>query len=171
MSSSTAWWRLVAAREVTTRVRDKTFLISTAVLLLLVLGGIVVGTLVGGGPARYDVAVTDPSGARLAAVTEDQLRALPGEGDSIVEVTEVDQAAAARYAVDAEEVDAALLPTRDGFEIVGRDEVPGDLAAATERVVAAGAAGQRPRGRHDRRNPHRRIDAEPDHDRRRGGVS
>ncbi|MBA3990832.1 MAG: ABC transporter permease [Propionibacteriales bacterium] len=132
MSSSTAWWRLVAAREVTTRVRDKTFLISTAVLLLLVLGGIVVGTLVGGGPARYDVAVTEPSGARLAAVTEDQLRALPGEGDSIVEVTEVDQAAAARYAVDAEEVDAALLPTGDGFEIVGRDEVPGDLAAAAQ---------------------------------------
>ncbi|MBA3310062.1 MAG: hypothetical protein H0U28_08365, partial [Nocardioidaceae bacterium] len=53
MTSSTTWWRLVAAREVTTRLRDKTFLISTAVLLVFVLGGIVAANLIGGRPSSY----------------------------------------------------------------------------------------------------------------------
>jgi len=68
----TAWWRLVAAREVTTRSRDKSFLVSTLVLLVLVVGGIVVGSFVAGRPAAYDVAVTDPadeSAARAAVAT------------------------------------------------------------------------------------------------------
>ncbi|CAN5903486.1 hypothetical protein BH20ACT6_BH20ACT6_18710 [soil metagenome] len=38
-------WRLVAEREIATRIRDKSFLISTAVLLGLVLAGIVVGVV------------------------------------------------------------------------------------------------------------------------------
>ncbi|MBA3989607.1 MAG: ABC transporter permease, partial [Propionibacteriales bacterium] len=62
MSGSTAWWRLVAAREVTTRMRDKTFLISTGVLLLVVAGSIVLTSLLGGRPPSYDVAVTDRAG-------------------------------------------------------------------------------------------------------------
>lgn len=127
MSEPTTWWRLVAAREVTTRVRDKTFLISTAVLVALVFGGIIIGSVVGGRPASYDVAVTDQAGTRLVALTQDQLRAQSGDDEAEVTATEVDDNADARAAVDDEDVDAALLPTRNGFDIVGRDEVPSDL--------------------------------------------
>lgn len=136
MTPSTAWWWLVATREVTTRVRDKTFLIGTVVLMLLVLGGIVVGSLIGGRPAAYDVAVTDAAGARLAAAAQDQLRTQSGEAEATVDVTKVADAASAREAVDNEEVDAAMLPTGDGFEIVGRDEVPVDLSAATRSALS-----------------------------------
>ncbi|MDQ3485687.1 MAG: ABC transporter permease, partial [Actinomycetota bacterium] len=136
MTSSTTWWRLVAAREVTTRLRDKTFLISTAVLLVFVLGGIVAANLIGGRPSSYDVAVTDAAGRELAAGAQVQLRAMSDEAEATVEVTEVDDDDAARTAVDEGEVDVALLPTDDGFEIVGRDEVPADLAAAAQGALS-----------------------------------
>lgn len=136
MSSSAAWWRLVATREVTARVRDKSFLISTAVMLVFVLGGIVVADLIGGRPASYDVAVTDAAGRNLAAATQLQLRTTGDEARATVDVTGVQDAAAARAAVDDGEVDAALLPADDGFEIVGRDEVPADLAAAVQGALS-----------------------------------
>jgi ABC-2 type transport system permease protein len=71
---TTPMWRLVAEREVTTRLRDKTFLVSTAVLLLIVLGGIVVSSIVGGRPPSFDLAVTGQSGSQLAQATEAALR-------------------------------------------------------------------------------------------------
>jgi ABC-2 type transport system permease protein len=46
---STELVRLVAAREVSTRIRDKTFLISSAVILLLVLGVMVFQAVIASG--------------------------------------------------------------------------------------------------------------------------
>jgi ABC-2 type transport system permease protein len=129
-------WRLVAAREVTTRLRDKTFLVSTAVLLLLVLGGIVLSSVVGGRPPAFDVAVTGQSGARLAAGSETQLRALSGEDDARVRVRRLPGAGPAREAVQGERVDAALLPGADGFTLLARDEVPADLSAAVRSALS-----------------------------------
>lgn len=134
--STTQWWRLVAAREITTRVRDKPFLIGTAVLLLLVFGGIVAITLLGGRATSYDLAVTGTEGVQVATAAEDQLREVTGDQVAAVEVTEVADASEARTAVAAEEVDAALLPTSDGFVLVGREEVPADLSAATRSALS-----------------------------------
>jgi len=136
MSTSPAWWRLVAAREITTRLRDKTFLLSTAVLLVLVAGGIIVAATLGGRPASYDVAITDPASTRLVEVTQDRLRAMSGEDEATVTASEVDGAGAARDAAEDEQVDVALLPTDDGFEIVGRDEVPAELSSAAQSALS-----------------------------------
>ena len=136
MSTGVAWWRLVAAREVSTRIRDKVFLISTGVLLALVLGGIVIGGLLGAGAPAYDVAVIDRAGAELVVGTEQQLRAQTGASGAAVTATEVVDEATARAAVDAERVDAALVPTGDGYALVGRDEVPPDLFAAASSALS-----------------------------------
>ncbi len=132
----TAWWRLVAAREVTTRMRDKSFVIGGVVLVVLVVGGIVVGSVLSGRAASYEVAVTDPAGTSLAATAQEQLRTQSGDPDAEVTATEVADEAAARAAVAAEDLDAALLPTADGFALVGRDEVPSDLSAATTSALS-----------------------------------
>jgi ABC-2 type transport system permease protein len=129
-------WRLVAEREVTTRLRDKTFLVSTAVLLLIVLGGIVVSSIVGGRPPTFDLAVTGQSGSQLAQATEAALRAQSGAGDAQVDVRRVAGAEAARAAVQDEQVDAALLPADGGFRILGRDEVPAELSAAVRSALS-----------------------------------
>jgi ABC-2 type transport system permease protein len=46
---SAALVRLVAAREMSTRIRDKTFLITSGVILLLVLGGMAFQVLIASG--------------------------------------------------------------------------------------------------------------------------
>jgi len=52
---------LVAQREITTRLRSKSFLISTGILLLLVLGGIIFGSVTAATPENPRIAVTDAS--------------------------------------------------------------------------------------------------------------
>ncbi len=136
MNTSPQWWRLVAAREVATRIRDKSFVVSTAILLLLVVGGIVAANVIGGGPPSYDVAVTDEAGTRLAAATQDQLRVQSGGDDAQVDVTKAPDVAAARTAVDEADVDAAMVPADNGFTIIGRDEVPAELSSATQSALA-----------------------------------
>lgn len=90
---------MVAEREIMTQVRSKSFVISTAVLLVLVLAGIiltsVLGDRIGGGDTK--VAVVPSTAAVIADV--DGLEAVDAADD-----------AEARALVESEEVSAALLP-------------------------------------------------------------
>ena len=70
----TAWWRLVAEREVTTRVREKSFLIGLGITLVFVVGFFVIAEL-SGGPEEYDVAVVGGQDAALVQQAEDMLAA------------------------------------------------------------------------------------------------
>ncbi|MCW2697502.1 MAG: ABC-type Na+ efflux pump, permease component [Modestobacter sp.] len=103
-NSAAAQVRLVAGREVSTRIRDKGFLIGSAVLILLILGMLVFQVVINsGGP--------DP---RIGVVGGDAAvgQALQAQGEGLgtdVDVVDYDDEAAARSAVAAEEVDAALL--------------------------------------------------------------
>ncbi|MGY2079696.1 ABC transporter permease [Modestobacter sp. SYSU DS0657] len=102
--SPAALVRLVAAREVTTRIRDKNFLIGSAVLIALIVGMLVFQVLInsGGDESRIGVVGGDPA---VTAALEDQGEALGTE----VTVVELDDEAAARTAVEDEDVDGALL--------------------------------------------------------------
>ncbi|MET0432929.1 MAG: ABC transporter permease [Cellulomonas sp.] len=115
---------MVAEREITTQVRSKSFLISTAVLLVLVLGGIiltsVLGDRLGGGDTK--VAVVPETAAVLADV----------DGLEAVEAADPD---AARALVESEEVSAAVLPDDDadnllGVVVVGLDSAPDGVISA-----------------------------------------
>ena len=55
--SSLALVRLVAAREISTRLRDKAFLISSAVILLLVIGSIALQVVLGSQATKEKVGV------------------------------------------------------------------------------------------------------------------
>ncbi|MBW0252639.1 ABC transporter permease [Cellulomonas sp. PS-H5] len=115
---------MVAEREITTQVRSKSFLISTAVLLVLVLGGIiltsVLGDRLGGGDTK--VAVVPETAAVIADV----------DGLEAVEAADPD---AARALVESEEVSAAVLPDDDadnllGVVVVGLDSAPDGVISA-----------------------------------------
>jgi ABC-2 type transport system permease protein len=96
--------RLVAGREISTRIRDKGFLVGSAVLIVLILGMLVFQVAVNSGTDTTRIAVVGGS----AAVTE----ALQAQGDALatdVEVVPYDDEAAARTAVEDGDVDAALL--------------------------------------------------------------
>lgn len=101
---SAALVRLVAAREVSSRIRDKNFVISSAVILLLLLGTM-----------AFQVVLSRAEGTSRVAVAADDGRigpAIEAQGEAVgvdVEVVDVPDEPAARDAVEAEEVDAALV--------------------------------------------------------------
>ena len=96
--------RLVAAREISSRVRDKTFLIGSAFLLVLIVGMLAFQIAVNSG--------TDET--RIGVVGGDQTvtAALQAQGDAFgtdVEVVDLGDEASARRAVEDGDVDGALL--------------------------------------------------------------
>jgi ABC-2 type transport system permease protein len=87
---------LVAQREISTRLRSKSFLISTGILLLLVLGGIIFGSISAATPENPRIAVTD------AALVE-------SIGEQIEEVP-VDSVEEAEQLIRDGDVEAAVVP-------------------------------------------------------------
>jgi ABC-2 type transport system permease protein len=129
---SAALVRLVAAREVSSRIRDKNFVLSSAVILLLLLGTMVFQVVISSGEATSRVAVAADDG-RLGPAIEAQ-----GEAVGVdVEVVDVPDEPAARDAVEAEEVDAALVDgTGPAPELLLVDRDP-----ALEAVVGGAVSG------------------------------
>jgi ABC-2 type transport system permease protein len=138
-TSSTPLWRIVAEREVTTKLRDKTFLGATAFTLVLLVAAFVVTSLVEGRATTYDVAVTTPLGSAAVADAQTSLRA--ASDDTTVKARDAGDPDEAEQMVRDEDVDAALVPSTSGFEIIGGDEVDSDLedalTAGVQRSVLA----------------------------------
>ncbi|MCF6744163.1 ABC transporter permease [Blastococcus sp. KM273128] len=129
---SAALVRLVAGREISARLRDKNFIVSSVVILVVLIGllGFQVAVSSGGESTRIGVV---GSSAGLE-------RALEAQGDALdVDVSIVDLAdeAAARTAVEADEVDGALLAGGAEPELLVRQSAGGSLSA-----VVQGAVGQ-----------------------------
>lgn len=113
---------IVAKREIVTRFLSKSFIISTIITLLFVVGLLVfapkIGDLMNGGGEDQTVAVT-PAAAQVVGE-------IPGF--TVEEVADDD---AARAAVESEEADAAVVESegRLGVTVVGLHEAPGALVS------------------------------------------
>ncbi len=149
-TSASGAWRVVAQRELLVKLRDKVFVGSFVVLLVLSVAGVVAGAVLGGRTSTTELAVV--TGDDRAAAVATTTGALLGP-DEELRVVEVPDAAAAEAAVAAGDVDAALLPaaTGEGLELVGDEEVGGALSSlvpvAAERDAlerGAAAAGTTP---------------------------
>ncbi|GGM56322.1 ABC transporter permease [Dactylosporangium sucinum] len=108
--STAAAIRLVTARELRVKLRDKTFLFSTVFFLLFAIGGTVVPALIGGSASSVAVVAGDPAEAKLR--------------DAGLKVR---VAADPEQLVRAGDVDAAVLP---GPVVVADDEAPSDVVRA-----------------------------------------
>ncbi|MEU4561702.1 ABC transporter permease [Actinoplanes sp. NPDC023936] len=104
--------RLVAGRELRTKLRDKAFLYSTAFFLVIVIGSIVLPAIISGGPDK--VAVAEPAAAAPLRQAE-------------FEVVEVPDTAAAEKLLRDGEVEAAVVP---GPEVLAMEEPPSDVVQA-----------------------------------------
>ncbi|MCY7326425.1 MAG: ABC transporter permease [Microbacteriaceae bacterium] len=112
--------RLVAAREVIARLRSRSFLVSTGILLAIVLGSIVVGGIASANAELPKV-----------AIQRSVINALPdmsGYAQTLVsEVSEVEEL------VRAGEVDAGIVSNSEvsplGITVIGLDSIPPGLLA------------------------------------------
>jgi ABC-2 type transport system permease protein len=130
--------RLVAGREISTRIRDKTFLISSAIILLLVLGGMVFQAVVASGADKVTVGVVGD------AVTLEP--ALVAQGHTVgadVTVKRLDDEAAARRAVTDGDVDGALLDgTGASPRLLVERDAGSSLTATVQGAVSQVAVGR-----------------------------
>ena len=137
MSSSTRTtpvWRIVAEREFTTKIRDKTFIGATIFTLLFLVGFFAIGSFLEGRSDDFDVAVVGSGDTALVQQAEQLLQADSPDGSITVE--EVDDVAAAETLVRDGDVDAALVPGDAGYEVVGDDDVDTSLRVALTTAVA-----------------------------------
>ena len=111
--------RLLVERELREKVRSRAFLLTNAILLVLVLAAVVLPTLLGDdGPDRLRVAAVGEQAEAVAAIAAEQAPTLGYD----MEVTRLDDEQAARDQVLDETVDVALL---DGDRLAAR-EAPSD---------------------------------------------
>jgi ABC-2 type transport system permease protein len=130
--SSASLVRLVAAREISARVRDKNFIISSVVIIVLLLGslGLQVALSSGGDEVRIGVVASD-------AALEQALHAQGGALEVQVTVVDLPDEAAARAAVEDEDVDGALLAGGgQDVELLVRQSAGGSLQAVVQGAVA-----------------------------------
>lgn len=125
---------LVVRREITTRIRERSFLISTAITLLIIAAVVVVPSLFGSDDDSVTVGVVGDT-----AVVEPALQQAARVQDAELTVTRYGDEAAGRAAVEAGDADAVFVGA-------GRVVVESELSGTTEQVVqsayrqAAGAA-------------------------------
>ncbi|HYH26606.1 MAG TPA: ABC transporter permease [Blastococcus sp.] len=129
--SSAGLVRLVAVREIAARIRDKNFLISSAVILVILLGSIGLQVAFGSGEEATRIGVVGDA--------TDLRPALEAQGEPLgVEVTvvELDDEAAARTAIEDGEVDGALLAgdTADP-ELLVEQSAGGSMQAIVQQAV------------------------------------
>jgi ABC-2 type transport system permease protein len=122
-------WQLVALREISTKLRDKTFIGSTLFMLVVVMLAVIVPALLAGNGSPDKVAVVDDAGARIVQ-TADQFN-----GDDALETTRVADRAAAEQAVTSGDVKAALLPAENGFVVLGDAQIDSGLQNALREAV------------------------------------
>lgn len=107
--------RLVAAREIVMRLRSVAFLVSTGILLAIVLGSFVVGTITSS--AQSDIRVAVVEGIDVSGV-------------SGIDAVAVDDRASAEELVLSGDVEAAIVPSDTpplDVTILGDRDVPTDL--------------------------------------------
>lgn len=123
-------WVLIAEREITTKLRDKTFIGSTLVMLLIVAAAVIIPALLAGNGSADRIAVIDDAGAKVV-----QQASTTKGGDGYVVVRVADRPAA-ESSVTSGDVKAALLPGDDGYVVLGDDRVDSGLESALREAAA-----------------------------------
>jgi ABC-2 type transport system permease protein len=136
--TSAALVRLVTAREISARVKDKNFIISSIFIIVLLVGmlGLQVGLNSGGEATRLGVVGGD---AALEEALGDQEFGMGVE----LALVELDDEDAARTAIEDDEIDGALLTDEQGARLLVEQSAGGSMQAVVQGAVAQTAVSER----------------------------
>lgn len=140
-------WRIVARREILVKLRDRNFLISTGITMLLLIASLVVSAFVSGRTETVDIAVTGPGAVQvveLAGKLADN-----ADAKTAFAIHELGDAAAVEQQVRDGDADAGLVPgASNGWQLLGKtgenDTVNTYVSAAAGQLAVqrnAAAAG------------------------------
>ncbi|MEA2557423.1 MAG: type transport system permease protein [Actinomycetota bacterium] len=122
-------WLIVARRDFWVRLRDKGFVISTALTMTVLTVFVLLKAYGGSGAETFRLAIVGERQGMTASELQAQARAA-GATLTFQRFTDAD---AAKTAVQAGTADAALI---DGTELIGNDAVPPPLAAIVETAAS-----------------------------------
>ena len=128
---SAALVRLVAGREMSSRLRDKNFIISSIVIILLLVGSLALQVALNAGEGETRVGVVGEA-AELGPALEAQGEALDVE----VTVTELDDEAAGRRAIEDGDVDGVVVPGDGTPQLLVEQSAGSPLQAVVQGAVA-----------------------------------
>jgi len=123
-------WRLVARRDFSVRLRDKGFLISTAITIAALTVAVLINAYAGGGTPTYDLGLLGEGSAplgRLVALTA------PSQGARIRTQGVANLGAAERFLADGT-LDAVLV---DGRRLLVDEEAPDALTRSVQVAIVA----------------------------------
>lgn len=135
-------WQIVARREIAVRATDKATLIGTAVMLAVIVGVLGFTAWSESREKTYDLAYsTTASQAMVEGIAE---RASDIDEKVRIVPVAVDDADAARHALEEEQADAYLRPATDGWTLVTLEDADSELrdvvSQSVEAIVLAGNA-------------------------------
>ncbi|GGN43402.1 hypothetical protein GCM10012285_24800 [Streptomyces kronopolitis] len=125
-SAAPASWRIVAAREISVRLTNRGFLLSTLVTLALIVSAIGLQLYLADSTGKITVAVADQQGGRIAGQAE-QL-ALRAHQDVEITVRQESSAGQVRESVRSGKAEAGLLSEGGRWDLLG-DTGQNDIAA------------------------------------------
>lgn len=128
---SAALVRLVAVREISARLRDRNFIISSIVIVVVLIGVLALQVALNSGSETTRIGVVTDRPVYLAAL-EAQADAL----DVDLDVTEYGADADARAAIEVEDVDGALVVSDGDAELLVGQSAGGALQAVVQGAVA-----------------------------------
>lgn len=135
VSRPTPAWAIVTLREVMVKARDRSYLISTLVTLVLIVGVVVFNAYMSSKAEEYTVAVT---GADAVSVVETAHATGQADGgNTSFEAVEASSREAAEELVRSGEADAALLVAYDGWTLTGNEELANGLQQGIAEALRA----------------------------------
>ncbi|MGW0247947.1 ABC transporter permease [Nocardia goodfellowii] len=137
-------WRIVTQREITVKLRDRNFLVSTVITIAVIVATLALSGFLNNRTDELDVAI---SGQGAGEVIEVANTLAEGKKVEFTAHTEPDVAAVERRVRD-DEVDVGLVPGDSGWRLIGRaaedDDAKTYLTAAAQQIALqrnAAAAG------------------------------
>ncbi|MFC9661272.1 ABC transporter permease [Nocardia sp. NPDC127606] len=140
-------WRIVAAREIAVKLRDRNFVISTVVTLVVIVASLVLTGFLSSRPDKIDVAIAG-SDTSVVLETANTLASNAGTDTSFIARPVADRAAVEQL-VREDEVDVGLVPADpSGWQLIGKtaedDNATTYITAAAQQIALqrnAAAAG------------------------------
>ncbi|MFD6397969.1 ABC transporter permease [Nocardia sp. NPDC060249] len=126
-------WRIVAAREIAVKLRDRNFVISTVVTLVVIVASLLLTGFLSSRPDKIEVAIAG-SDTSVVLATANTLASSAGTDTSFTPRPVADRAAVEQL-VREETVDAGLVPAdTGGWQLIGKTAEDED---ATTYITAA----------------------------------
>ncbi|MFE6923189.1 ABC transporter permease [Nocardia sp. NPDC057663] len=131
-------WRIVAAREIVVKLRDRNFVISTVVTVVAIIASLAVSGFLSSRPDKIDVAIAGPEAA-VVVETANSLASAADTDTTFTGHTVADRAAVEQLVRD-DAVEVGLVPAQPtGWQLIGKtsenDDATTYITAAAQQIA------------------------------------